>query len=158
MWLCSPLIAENITRKIVDALLMLTLKTCQQSLDVEKLYTKMHTVIIDSQWIMSKYNHLNPKASRPRDFWCSTIRIIVAIDVDDLSCYSPLGGWFSEYISIHYSLTYIARLPQLSSSSSFCLCSQPYHKQFWKSRWCARGLYGQVCSWMHLWMEHDGCQ
>jgi len=53
MWLCSFLIAESVRIKIVDAPLMLTLKTYTQLLYTQQLYAKKHVIIIDNQYIVS---------------------------------------------------------------------------------------------------------
>jgi hypothetical protein len=42
-------------------------------------------------------------------------------------------------------------------SSSFSSISMTYHKQFQISQPCAPDLCGKLCSWIHGWIQHDGC-
>jgi len=85
MWLCSPLIAENVRLKIMDALLILTLMTDGQSLDDHQFYAIMRIEVIANKYIISMYKHLHPKASRPVNFWSITRHDISAINGIGLS-------------------------------------------------------------------------
>jgi hypothetical protein len=37
------------------------------------------------------------------------------------------------------------------------LISMMYHKQFQISQPCAPGLCRELCSWIHGWIQHNGC-
>jgi len=101
IWLCSPVFAKFVRSKIVDAPLMLTLMTYQQSLDAPQLCVKMHTVIIASQWIVSMDRHLHPNASKRLHFGSTTGHMIwVMIDVCQ-SCYSAFGQQLTACRSVH---------------------------------------------------------
>ena len=83
---CCTLLAENVRPKIVDAPVMLILVTYSQSLDDQQLYGIMHRVVVGSQWIISIYKHLHPKASKPLNFWSTTRQVIWARNEVGLSC------------------------------------------------------------------------
>jgi len=67
----------------------------------------------------------------------------------------PLAGNLRHVDHIPIFLVHMARLPDLSSSSSFSWISMMHHKQFQIFQPCARGLCGELCSWIHGWMLHD---
>jgi len=75
MWLCSRLFVENVRLKIVHAPLPLNLLRYWQSVGAQLLYVNMHILIIGSQWILSMYKQLHPKASKPLNFWSTTRHI-----------------------------------------------------------------------------------
>jgi len=61
----------------------------------------MHIAIIDSQYIISMYNHFHPKASRPLCFWATTTLNIWAMNDVGLSHCSAFGCQFKAYRTIH---------------------------------------------------------
>jgi len=116
----------------------------------------MDTVIIDFQYIISMYKHLNPKSSRPLIVCSTTIHVIHEINAVVLSRSGAYCHHFTAYGTWEEFLIYIARLPHISLSGSFSSISMTYTKQFSKSRPCAPGLGGELCSCMHEGMHHDG--
>jgi len=114
MWLCTPLIDDRVRLKIVDALLTLTVMTYKQSLDVQQLYGN-RIVILDSQYIVSMYDRIHPKVSRPP---ASTIHVLCTVNDVGTVDFRPFGLQFTAYRFIHKFKLYIAQLQHLSSSSS----------------------------------------
>jgi len=155
MWQCSPLIADNVRPKIVEAPLTLTSMTYKQSLDAQQLDAKMHAVVVGRQWIVSMYKYSLRKASKPLNFSSTTTHITWVINDVALSGYSTFSWQFTACRSKHHCLINIARLPHLSSSSSFSVISMTYHKQFSKCQPSAPGLCRELCCWMHNQMQHD---
>jgi len=156
MWQSRPYVAKRVRPNLIDAPLMLTLKTYQQSLDAQQLYPKMHTMIFDSQYIVSVYHHLHPEALRLLNYWSTTIHCIWAMNDEGPSCISNFGLSFNANRSIHQWLIYMDWLPHVSSSSSYSLSIMTYHKECGISRHCAPALSGELCSWMHGSMHrHD---
>lgn len=119
MWPCSSLITKNIKLKIINTPLTLTLKTYQQSLYTQQLFTKLPTVVIDSKYIISMYNHLHWKASQFLNFWSTTVLIISTIYDTGLPRSNTLVRHFNVCRPIYYFLQYTAWLSQVSSSSYF---------------------------------------
>jgi len=89
-------------------------------------------------------------------FLISAIHAIWVRNDVALSHSRAFGRQFTACRTFHLFLVNIARLPHLSLSSSFSSISMTYHKQFQISQPCARGLCGELCSWIHGWMQHDG--
>jgi len=101
------------------------------------------------------YKHLNPKPSKPLNFWSTTWHFVWVINEVGLSRCSAFGRQLTAYLSTHWFWIYSARHPHLSSSSSFSAISMTYHKQFSISEPCAPALWRELCSWMHDRMHHD---
>jgi len=101
MWLCSCVFAENVRLKIVDNPFTRNLMTYWQSVGAQQLYLKMHIVIIGSQSIISMYQHLNPNASKPLNFWSTTRHIIWVIDDVGPSRSTAFGRQLTAYNSVH---------------------------------------------------------
>jgi len=114
------------------------------------------TVIIDIQYNISMPNHLHPKSLRPFSFCATTMHVIWVMNTGGPSRFSAFGWQFTAYRCIHYWLTNMARLPDLSVTSSSCSISMTYHRQFSKSSPCATALSGELCSWMKGLMRHGG--
>jgi len=114
----------------------------------------METVSLDRQFIVSMDNNFHPTASRPPSCWFTTVHSIWAMNDVGPSRFRGFGRQFPAYRSIHKLLTYMARLPHQSGSSSFSSISMTYDKQFSKSRPCAAGLSRELCSWMNGFMQH----
>jgi len=98
---------------------------------------KIHTFIFDSQYTVSRYNHLHPKASMFVSFWATTYHVISLINDVAPWCF----GAFSQYVT-----AYRARFRELLFSSSFSSISMMYHKQFSNSWPCTVGLSPEICS------------
>jgi hypothetical protein len=114
-------------------------------------------MIIDNQWIVSMYDHLHPEPWWPLNFRTTTIHDIWVIDEVASVSSSAFGRQFTVCWFLCLFWINIARLPQLSWSSSFFLISLTYHKQFAKSQPCAPGLSREWYSWTHGSMQHDSC-
>jgi len=119
-------------------------KNCWRSVDIHlndiltvigcaTIARKMHIVIIESQYIVSMYNHLHPKASTPPCFWATTTQDIWEMNDVVSSCHSRFGWQLTAYTSIHWFWIYIALRLHLSLYSSFSPLSMTYHKQWSKS-------------------------
>jgi hypothetical protein len=86
--------------KIVYSPLTLTLETNKQSFSAHFRMLEIHTVIFDSQYTVSRDNHLHLKASWPLGFWGTTIHVISPMNnVAPLRC-----GAFSRYVPASRSL------------------------------------------------------
>jgi len=116
----------------------------------------IHSAIIDSQCIISRYNHLHPKASRPPCFWATTIHVVLGMSDIRPSGFSAFGRQFTSNWTLHWSLVCIARLTNLSVSGIFSPISTTYHMQFSKSWHFAAGLSGELSRWIHGMMQGDG--
>jgi hypothetical protein len=113
-------------------------------------------MIIDTQWIVSIYDHLHPEPSWCRNFRTTTMSDIWVMD-EAARAHSWAFDW--QFMECRYQSscgTFIARLLRLSWSSSFSSISMTYHKQFSKSQSCAPGGSGELCSWTQGWIQHDG--
>jgi hypothetical protein len=113
-------------------------------------------VIIASQHNVSIYIHLHSKASRPLSFWSTTIHVIWMINDVILPCFSAFGQLFTTWKCSYWFEIYIVWLSHHSLSSTFSSISKMYHMQFSKSWPCASGLSGELRSWMHGLMQHNG--
>jgi len=118
---------------------------------------KMQTVIIDSQYTISIYNHLHLKASRPLSIWSTTTHIIWVMNDVCPSYFGASDRQLPVYTFITLPLTYMACLPDLFESSSFSSISMTYHTQFSKSPPFEAGQSRELCSWTHGFMQHDRC-
>jgi len=156
MWQCCPLFAEFVTLKIVDALLTLTLITSQRPWYTHYLYAMNCILIIDIQHWVSEYHNLHPGALLHLNFWSTSIHIFWVRNDMALSHSCAFGRQYTACRSFPQFLVNIAGLPHLSSSSIFSLISMMYHNQFQLSQPCAQGQCGELCRWMHRWMQHNG--
>ena len=149
MWQGSPLIADCVRVKIVDALLTLTLITFKQMSDTQKLYTMNRIHIIEIHHCVLKYYRMHQEAWLPLNFWSTDVHAIwVRDDVGKLqSC--AFGRKLTACRTFHQFLVNIVRLPHLFSSSSFFSISMTYHMQCEISQPCTWSLCGELCSWKH---------
>jgi len=121
------------------------------------IVVQMDICIIDNQFILSAYYYLHPDALWPLTIWFPTTCMIWAIyDVAILHS-STFSRQFGACRSNHHFLINIAWVSHHSWVSSFSSICITYHEQFSKSRPCEPGLRGELCSWMHGGMQHDGC-
>ena len=103
--------------------------------------------------------HLLSFASRSfitSQFLMSASHVIWVRNDVDQSHSRAFGREFTACRTCHSFVVNIARLAHLSLSSSFSSISKTYHTRFQISQPCARGLCGELCSWIHGWMQHDG--
>jgi len=101
MRLCSPFFDNNVHPTISAAALTLTLIASQQSLNAQQLHVRMYTVFIGSQWIVSKYENLHRKASKPLNFWSPTGHFKSVINNVGVSRYSSFGRLPTPCRSVH---------------------------------------------------------
>ena len=139
----------------VDTLFTLTLLTSKQSWFTQYVYVTNLILIIVFQYCVSEYNHLHPGALLHRNFWSTSIRVIWARNNMAKSHSCVFGRHFMACRSFHYFLINIPQHPHLTSSSCFSSTSMAYHKQFQIFQLSAQGLCGELCHWMHGWMQHS---
>jgi len=113
-------------------------------------------VIIDNQYSISLYYHLHPEVLWLLNSWSTTTHVIWVMDDVARSSSHAFGRQFAACWSFHKFFISIAWLPHLSSSISFFSICMMYHREFQISQPWAPGLSGELCSWMHGWMHHDG--
>jgi len=116
-----------------------------------------HIHIFDIQYCVCMYYCLHPGVLLPLTFWSTAIYAIWVWNDVALLHSRAVGRQWTSCRSFHSFWVNIARLPHPSLSSSFSSISMTYHKQFQISQSCAPGLCGGLCSWIHGWMQHDGC-
>jgi len=121
------------------------------------IVVQMYICIVDNQYMLSACYYLHPDAVSSLAIWFTTTRVIWAINKVAISWSSAFGWQFAACRSNHSLLINIAWVSHHSWSSSFSLISMTYHKQFSKSWPCGPELSGELCSWMHGRMQHDGC-
>jgi len=156
MWQWSPLIAECVRLKIVDALLTLPFITLTQPSYTHYMYATNCILIIDIQHCISEYYHLHPGSLLHHNFWSTSIQGIWARNEMALLHSCAFGRQFVARRFFHLFWVNTARLRHRCSSSFFCSMSMTYHKQFQLSQPCAPGLCWALCSWMHGWLQHNG--
>jgi len=121
------------------------------------LVVQVYNWIIDNRYILSAYYYLHPDALLPLTIWQTTTCVICALNNVAILHSSAVGWQFAACRSSHYLLINIAWVSHHSWSSSFSSISMTYHKQFPKPRPCGQALSGELCSWMHEGLQHDGC-
>jgi len=157
MWQCRPLIAECERLTIIDStLLTLTLITSKPPLYTQLLNSTNHIPIIDIQYCVCMCYRLHPGVLLPLNFWSTAIHAIYVRDDVAISHSRAFGWQFTACRSFLWFLVNIARLPHLSLSSSFSLICMTHHMPFQLFHPCAQGPCGEVCRWIHGWMQHDG--
>jgi len=121
------------------------------------IVVQMYICIIDNQYILSPYYYLHPDALSPLTIWFTTTWVIWAINDIAILRSSSFARQFAACRSSHYFVINIAWVSHHSWSSSISSISMTYHTQFSESRPCGPGLSGELYSWMHEGMQHDGC-
>ena len=117
-----------------------------------------HMHIFDIHDGVCMYYRLHPAVLLPLNFWSTAIYALWG-GKNFAQSHSRTFGWqFVACKSFHQFCVMIAQLPHHFLSSSFSLISMTYHKQFQISQSCAPGLCGELCSWIHEWIRHDGCR
>jgi len=113
--------------------------------------------MFDIQYCICMYYRLHPGGFLRLTFRSTNIYAIWVWNDVALSHARAFGWQLLACRSFHYFLMNIAQLPHLSLFSSFSSISMMYNKQFQISPSCAAGLCGELCSWIHGWMQHDCC-
>ena len=101
----------------------------KQPLYTQSLYATNRILIIDIRYCVSNYVRLDPEAFWPLDFWSISLHVMWLRDDVALSHSCTFSRQLMACRSFHQLLINIARLPHLSSSSSFSSISVMYHKQ-----------------------------
>jgi hypothetical protein len=134
-----------------------TVIASKQCLYNKQSYATNHILIIDIHYCVCMYYRLYPGVLLPLNFWSTAIYATWVRNDVALSHSCSFALQLTACRSYPQFLVNIARLSHHSLSSTFSSTSMMNHKRFQITQRCAPCLCGELCSWIHGWIQHDGC-